>query len=134
MTDLERKAIEMAFDAAGPAMRAAIKKIEELRAENKALRQALAQPEQEPISFEEWIKDKFGLDFMQEEPLTYFRMQAAWNSATPPKREWVGLTRAERFEIERAMSKYYDYQHECKTVCLPEFAAAIEAKLKEKNT
>jgi hypothetical protein len=50
------------------------------------------------------------------------------------KREWVGLTRAERFEIEKAMSKYYDYQHECKTVCLPEFAAAIEAKLKEKNT
>jgi hypothetical protein len=51
----------------------------------------------------------------------------------PPKREWVGLTRAERFEIEKAMSKYYDYQHECKTVCLPEFAAAIEAKLREKN-
>tara|TARA_S200002703_G_scaffold6079_1_gene6785 strand:- start:965 stop:1345 length:381 start_codon:yes stop_codon:yes gene_type:complete len=50
------------------------------------------------------------------------------------EREWVGLTRAERFEIEKAMSKYYDYQHECKTVCLPEFAAAIEAKLKEKNT
>ena len=47
MTDLEKKAIKMAFDAAEPAMRAAIKKIEELRAENKALRQALAQPEQE---------------------------------------------------------------------------------------
>ena len=48
-------------------------------------------------------------------------------------RPWVGLTRTERFEIEEAMSKYYDYQHQCKTVCLPEFAAAIEAKLKEKN-
>ena len=53
---------------------------------------------------------------------------------TTPQRTWVGLTRRERFEIEKAMSKYYDYQHECKTVCLPEFAAAIEAKLKEKNT
>ena len=52
----------------------------------------------------------------------------------PPKRTWVGLTRLERFEIEEAMSKYYDYQHQCKTVCLPEFAAAYEAKLKEKNT
>ena len=52
----------------------------------------------------------------------------------PAQRTWVGLTRAERFEIEKAMSKYYDYQHECKTVCLPEFARAIEAKLKEKNT
>ena len=50
MTDLEKKAIKMAFDAAEPAMRAAIKKIEELRAENKALRQALAQPEQEPVA------------------------------------------------------------------------------------
>jgi hypothetical protein len=50
------------------------------------------------------------------------------------KRPWVGLTRTERFEIEEAMSKYYDYQHQCKTVCLPEFAAAIEAKLREKNT
>jgi hypothetical protein len=49
------------------------------------------------------------------------------------KKPWVGLTRTERFEIEEAMSKYYDYQHQCKTVCLPEFAAAIEAKLKEKN-
>lgn len=51
----------------------------------------------------------------------------------PAQRTWAGLTRAERFEIEKAMSKYYDYQHECKTVCLPEFARAIEAKLKEKN-
>jgi hypothetical protein len=55
--------------------------------------------------------------------------------ALPPaaQRTWVGLTRAERFQIEKDMSKYYDYQHECKTVCLPEFAKAIEAKLKEKN-
>jgi len=55
-------------------------------------------------------------------------------NTTPPQRTWVGLTRRERFEIEKAMSKYYDYQHQCKTVCLPEFAAAIEDKLKEKNT
>jgi hypothetical protein len=47
---------------------------------------------------------------------------------------WVGLTKAEYFQIEKDMMKYYDYQHECKTVCLPEFARAIEAKLKEKNT
>ena len=51
-----------------------------------------------------------------------------------PKREWVGLTNSELLEIEKAMKKYYDYQHQCKTVCLPEFAKAIEAKLKEKNT
>lgn len=50
-----------------------------------------------------------------------------------PKRGWVGLTRAECLQIEKDMAKYYDYRHECKTVCLPEFAKAIEAKLKEKN-
>ena len=54
-------------------------------------------------------------------------------TSPPASKPWVGLTRPERFEIEQAMSKYYDYRHECKTVCLPEFAAAIEAKLKEKN-
>ena len=60
--------------------------------------------------------------------------QTSHDTSPPAQRTWVGLTRRERFEIEKAMSKYYDYQHECKTVCLPEFAAAIEAKLKEKNT
>ena len=59
---------------------------------------------------------------------------ASYRTSPPAQRTWVGLTRAERFEIEKAMSKYYDYQHECKTVCLPEFARAIEAKLREKNT
>ena len=49
------------------------------------------------------------------------------------KREWAGLTGAERLQIEKDMMKYYDYKHECKTVCLPEFARAIEAKLKEKH-
>jgi hypothetical protein len=58
------------------------------------------------------------------------------NVATPlaAQRTWVGLTSAECLQIEKDMMKYYDYQHECKTVCLPEFARAIEAKLKEKNT
>jgi hypothetical protein len=54
-------------------------------------------------------------------------------SSLPMRRKWVGLTRAECLQIEKDMAKYYDYRHECKTVCLPEFAKAIEAKLKEKN-
>jgi hypothetical protein len=57
---------------------------------------------------------------------------ASGTSCNAPK-PWVGLTKAEHFQIEKDMMKYYDYQHECKTVCLPEFARAIEAKLKEKN-
>ena len=88
----------------------------------------------------------------QQEPVGYFKLggfNVWWQvsradsdiqgvvplyASPPAQRTWVGLTRAERFEIEKAMSKYYDYQHECKTVCLPEFARAIEAKLKEKNS
>ena len=79
-------------------------------------------------------KDLFTSIQMQDYAIDCQEAAKEENKFSPPKREWVGLTRAERFEIERAMSKYYDYQHECKTVCLPEFAAAIEAKLKEKNT
>ena len=40
----------------------------------------------------------------------------------PPKREWVGLTREEALDIESA------------TTHPLEFARAVEAKLKEKNT
>jgi hypothetical protein len=60
-------------------------------------------------------------------------MRKAAVSATVSKRKWVGLTRAECLQIEKDMAKYYDYRHECKTVCLPEFAKAIEKLLKEKN-
>ena len=41
----------------------------------------------------------------------------------PPKREWVGLTDEEREEL---MDNY--------DVASPDYAKAIEAKLKEKNT
>ena len=83
-----------------------------------------------------------------QEPVGYVAENGVvdWNVCAPPiltdlyttppaaQRQWVGLTRAECLQIEKDMRKYYDYQHECKTVCLPEFAKAIEAILKEKNT
>jgi len=59
--------------------------------------------------------------------------QTSHDTHTTAQRRWVGLTSAECLQIEKDMMKYYDYQHERKTVCLPEFARAIEAKLKEKN-
>ena len=106
---------------------------------------ALAQQEQEPpVAFEyDEDNDPIGevVGFIEGSNYIMVKVhdgkQVSLNDDlydTPPQRTWVGLTRRERFEIEKAMSKYYDYQHECKTVCLPEFAAAIEAKLKEKNT
>lgn len=72
---------------------------------------------------------RIGTHFYKEVPPVGTKLY----TSPPASKPWVGLTRPERFEIEQAMSKYYDYRHECKTVCLPEFAAAIEAKLKEKN-
>jgi hypothetical protein len=84
-------------------------------------KQALAAPVQEPVAQYSDIVSDGGLD-----PRNKFDIPAA-------QRTWVGLTRAECLQIEKDMAKYYDYRHECKTVCLPEFARAIEAKLKEKN-
>lgn len=65
-----------------------------------------------------------------------YQMQSSVDKAVNAmsKREWVGLTRSECLQIEKDMMKYYDYQHECKTVCLPEFAEAIEQTLRRKNT
>jgi len=97
------------------------------------IKEALAQPEQKPMAWK--LPDK-NVVFWEDtkEVDEYHGFEPTIPLYPHPQRTWVGLTRAERFEIEKAMSKYYDYQHECKTVCLPEFAAAIEAKLKEKNT
>jgi hypothetical protein len=111
---------------------------DQMRQAIAVVKKALAQPEQKPVA---WpcridIADFSENTIMLVMQCEDYKVSAGthWLSTTPPQRTWVGLTRAERFEIEKAMSKYYDYQHECKTVCLPEFAAAIEAKLKEKNT
>ena len=127
-----------------------------LASEITALREALAQPEQEPPPWwpaVENILTEYGLqaiDFVadfkaalaqpEQEPVVckheWFRTGAikprecrcikcgAWNT-TPPQRTWVGLTDdAEIFAISNTMPYANRF----------EFARAIEAKLKEKNT
>jgi len=79
-----------------------------------ALKEALAQPEQEPVAFAShgvvnWIADK---QFMHGAELY----------TTPPQRPWVGLTDKELEEFSDAELGSYD-------LCLE-----VEAKLKEKNT
>ena len=86
-----------------------------------ALREALAQPEQEPVAWVSnrntcmiWWNDKF-TDISQAPP----RNTPLYTA--PPKREWVGLTEEERLEILAVGGE----------------AAVLyvtEAKLKEKNT
>jgi len=66
-----------------------------------ALRERLAQPEQEPVMF------------LNNQPLYI----------TPPQRQWVGLTKEEAKEISLANRPY-----------VIDMIAALEARLKEKNT
>ena len=81
----------------------------------EALRQALAQPEQEPYC---WVQSKLnqGL-FYKEKPR---RIHTIPLYAAPPKREWVGLTDD---EVEFIADSEWEEA----------FVRLIEAKLKEKN-
>ena len=86
----------------------------------QALRQALAQPEQEPVA---WMwKDGSLTSDPDEADGTWTKLYTA-----PPKHEWVGLTEEEVHWLWMDMGgrpKINGY----------DFAKAIEAKLKEKNT
>ena len=128
MTDL-RKAAELALDALEILSKNELPKKGAVKAELDEvvipiLRQALAELEQKPLV---WM-NKYGhvASFQNEEykdPLY----------TAPPKREWVGLTDEEIVSIDGVEMKYIgtgEYVIEGEY----EFARAIEAKLKEKNT
>ena len=86
----------------------------------EALRQALEQPEQEPVAWHE--PDSFG------NVTTYkkWALENGWKPlyTAPPKREWVGLTDE---EIDAAVKS-------CNTLDTYKYFRAIEAKLKDKNS
>ncbi len=89
-----------------------------------SLRQAIAEAEkQEPVqvTIKDFVKAVEGKEEMVGRPVYW----AQWPNNDPhpqPKREWVGLTVMEAVELDIATNHPR------------EFAAAIEAKLKEKNT
>ena len=79
-----------------------------------AIKEALAQPEQEPVA---WMNDTgthIDLNFSGRGTPLYI---------TPPQRTWVGLTDEEISAIDWKSDE-----------TLHDFARAIEAKLKQKNT
>jgi hypothetical protein len=88
-----------------------------------AIKEALVQPEQEPVAFVQgcnrgqWeiFPAKAYQIFENEQPLY----------TTPPQRTWVGLTEREQGAIMEDLNAY--------GTNLYPFAQAIEAKLKEKN-
>jgi hypothetical protein len=86
------------------------------------LRQALSQPEQEPVA---WLwKNIDGHQVLTDDP-DY--ADGTWTPlyTAPPKREWVGLTDADKQEA-------FDETQEA-SGGFWEFADYLDAKLKEKN-
>ena len=116
MTD--REAMRLALDALEN--HTAIKHPQQMHYRDtaiEALRQALEQPEQEPVAWLEYEDD--GFLFLSGKRKDAFPVYTA-----PPKREWQGLTDEEidYLEFEIGHDNFLD------------FARAIEQRLKEKNT
>ena len=92
-----------------------------------AIKEALAQPEQEPVAYGMWdTMLGYGGRMMM------VRLDKGQDGctvplyATPPQRTWVGLTDEEVLKFRDIVPNTLGYD-------LIEFAQAIEAKLKEKN-
>ena len=104
-----------------------------------AIKEALAQPEQEPVAWgcNRYIEDDNGFQIGTDEP------ELAWGKfapddngwwplyTTPPQRTWVGLTGDDWKQITRKANYHWE-------MTTSEYAERIgeltEAKLKEKNT
>jgi len=96
-----------------------------------AIKEALAQPEQEPLEYwnavEGWVKiDEVREHFDSVGCGTIYKTAGEGREplyTTPPQRTWVGLTKEERHEISMANRPY------CADVM-----AAHEEELKRRNT
>lgn len=97
----------------------------------EALRAALAQPDVPETAFGEtepvaWVSHNAGLYHGKpDESLNPLPLYLA-----PPRREWVGLTDDDINDLWRTAM----WNTEGTRLPIPEFARAIEAKLKEKNS
>ena len=84
-----------------------------------ALRQALAQPEQEPVGY---VNIENISSWAEVPSIKWFKKPTEGPLYTaPPKREWVGLTDEDKDELLN-LDNWTD------------IVEAVEAKLKEKNT
>jgi len=112
MTDL-RKAAEMALGVLLDPKTTA----NEVADAIKTIRQALAQPEQEPVA---WVYNGILHEF---DPSEFATSEVTPLYIAPPKRKWVGLT-DEEVESWRGNYDFFDSA----------LVMEVEAKLKEKNT
>jgi hypothetical protein len=90
-----------------------------------AIKEALAQPEQEPVAW--WIPKAEQFCLPSSDGTRPFAK--AWEPlyTTPPQRKWVGLTQDELNMIGDSMRTWNSWT-------ITDVYFAIEAKLKEKNT
>ena len=99
----------------------------------KAIKEALAQPEQEPVAYLSNKRQRLNIEL---KPQTFVEIPTAtdWEMPLymkPPQRTWVGLTKEEIAEFDT----WHDTREEEVGWCNPsEIVAYIEDKLKEKNT
>jgi len=127
MTD--REAMKMAFEIIGVLKPENIEHKHLQGAAWDALRQALEQPEQEPVAYLNIEIEGTGgyLDWDNDIPASWYKSIPLYTA--PPKREWVGLTAGEMSDIW-CETTGRDWVNEDTHV----YGEAIEAKLKEKNT
>ena len=124
MTDL-RKAAEMALDALDMYREHDAENIGLADAAYEALRQALAQPEQEPVGY---VTIETISSWAKVPSIKWFKKPTQGPLYTaPPKREWVGLTdeEIEECKINGGLPHAINWRLSVKV---------MEAKLKEKNT
>jgi hypothetical protein len=122
---MEREVLKLLLEV-NESMKDVLKQINELIAENKALKEALAQPAQEPVAWA--VYDKRGGSKSLHWPEQHSPDgDANMFDAVPlvPQRTWVGLTPEEILDLFDATNVYGS-----KWI---EFARAVETKIKEKN-
>ena len=111
-----------------------VREITKVGSAMKAIKEALAQPEQEPVAMR-YDFDGYGWSYIDNGSGSNWKEKiknAEPLYTTPPQREWVGLTGSEVVEAYRSVS-----EKEWAIGGLDDarvFFCAIEAKLREKNS
>ncbi len=134
-----RQALELALEALQFALHVGfpessesqIKKSEKAsqqhRAAITAIKEALAQPEQEPVPTSDDLEQEIYENTRQFVSRDIMEWMLKRYYTTPPQRKWVGLTQDELNMIGDSMRTWNSWT-------ITDVYFAIEAKLKEKNT
>jgi hypothetical protein len=124
-----RQALELALEALEVATTPLAKDRQEVLRAITAIKEALAQPEQEPVATLDDLEQEIYENTRQFVSRDVMEWMLKRYYTTPPQRTWVGLTDeeiadcAEKMEASDPTDSFWR-----------EFFRGIEAKLKEKNT